>query len=406
MRTLLLWLMPLAMQAASYNLAELELLALKNHPAAALADAGNRAAEGMRKQAGYYPNPTIGLGADEVAGGPIIRGGEWGVFVEQRIVTGGKLGIEKRIAGAGVDAAKASGNTELLQLRRAVRSLFYQALAEQKLVEVRTRLLASAKESAATAAQLMNVGILDQPDVLSARIEAQRAALAASASQTASVRTWRQLAAITGLPPMPLPTLAGNLEPLPAFDAEAISKRVQQESPQIAAALAGIGRADGLLAREKASRIPDLKVRSGLRYNRELLEVNNRPVGKETFLDIGVEVPLFNRNQGNIAAAAAERDRARLGFERLKIEVESRLAGLIKEHQDARFSVQLLRDDILPKAREAQEMYQANYKAMSGTYPQVLMNQRNLFQLEEDTVRSLADAWRTWVDLDSLLLDH
>ena len=209
--------------------------------------------------------------------------------------------------------------------------------------------------------------------------------------------------ALTGLPPNPPPVLEGNLESLPLFDAEAVSKRIQLESPQIAEAMAAITRAEGKLAREKTSLIPDLKVRSGLRYNRELLEVNNRPVGNETFLDIGVEVPLFNRNQGNIAAAKAERDRARLGVTRLRIDLESRLAALVKEHQDARLTVQMLHDDMIPKARQAREMYQSNYKAMSGAYSQVLMAQRDVFQLEADYIRALADVWHGWVEMDALL---
>ena len=59
---------------------------------------------------------------------------------------------------------------------------------------------------------------------------------------------------------------------------------------------------------------------------------------------------------------------------------------------------------MLPKARQALEMYQSNYKAMSGAYTQVLMAQRNSFQLEEDYVRALADAWRSWVEMDGLLV--
>ena len=404
MRYLFLLVMPVLAAAQSYKLEELERLALKAHPAIAQSEAGIRAAEGMRKQAGYYPNPTIGLTADEVAGGPVIRHGEWGVFFEQRVVTGGKIGIEKRIAGAAVDVSKANGKTELLVLQRTVRLLFYQVLAEQKLVDLRTRLLNTAKESATTAAQLVNVGILDQPDLLSAQVESQKAFLAASMAQTGMARTWRQLAAISGLPATPTPVLEGNLEMLPSFDAESVAKRIQQDNPQITEALAEIARSEGMLAREKATRIPDLRVRSGIRYNRELLESNNRPVGKETFLDVGVEVPLFNRNQGNIAAAGAGRDRVRLGVSRLKIDLESRIAAVVKEHQDARITVQLVRDEMLPKARQALEMYQGNYKAMSGAYTQVLMAQRNLFQLEEDYVRALADAWRSWVEMDGLLV--
>ena len=148
MKRLSLFLLPALTLAQTYKLEDVERLALKAHPAIAQSEAGVRAAEGMRKQAAYYPNPTIGLTADEIAGGPVIRHGEWGVFFEQRVVTGGKIGIDKRIAGAGIEAAKASGTVEFMLLRRMVRSLFYQALAEQRLASLRTQLLTTAKDSA------------------------------------------------------------------------------------------------------------------------------------------------------------------------------------------------------------------------------------------------------------------
>src|SRR5215831_14956228 len=68
-----------------------EQLALQNNPTLAQATAAVRAASGKTLQAGLYPNPIIGVTGDENTPGPVIRGGEFGGFVEQRIVTAGKL---------------------------------------------------------------------------------------------------------------------------------------------------------------------------------------------------------------------------------------------------------------------------------------------------------------------------
>ena len=81
------------------RLEDLEKMALENNPTLAQAAADIRAAEGRRLQAGLYPNPTIGAIGDENTPGPIIRGGEFGVYVEQRFVTARKLGKSRNIAG-------------------------------------------------------------------------------------------------------------------------------------------------------------------------------------------------------------------------------------------------------------------------------------------------------------------
>ena len=44
------------------------------------------------------PFPIIGASGAEISTGPIIRGGELGGFLEQRVVTAGKLGLSRRVA--------------------------------------------------------------------------------------------------------------------------------------------------------------------------------------------------------------------------------------------------------------------------------------------------------------------
>ena len=72
-------------------------MALEGNPTLAQAAAEIKAAEGKKLQAGVYPNPVIGATGDENTPGPIIRGGEFGFFVEQRLVTAGKLEKSRNI---------------------------------------------------------------------------------------------------------------------------------------------------------------------------------------------------------------------------------------------------------------------------------------------------------------------
>src|SRR6201996_1306680 len=79
------------------NLDELEQMALSRNPTLSQVNADLRAAEGAKKQAGLYPNPTVGYYGDEIRGGS-YRSGKEGAFVNQTIVLGGKLAAARQAA--------------------------------------------------------------------------------------------------------------------------------------------------------------------------------------------------------------------------------------------------------------------------------------------------------------------
>src|SRR5262245_61851274 len=83
---------------APLSLADLEKMALDRNPSLGQAKASVDAAAGRVTQAGLYPNPVVSGVGDEISSGPIVRGGEFGGAIQQRIVTAGKLGLNRKIA--------------------------------------------------------------------------------------------------------------------------------------------------------------------------------------------------------------------------------------------------------------------------------------------------------------------
>ncbi len=400
--------LPAAAQSA-LKLEDLERMALEKHPALAQASAGVRAAAGRTRQAGLYPNPVMGITGDEIAGGPIIRGGELGGFVEQRIVTAGKLSLDRRVAAEEQKSAGEMADAQKRRLLTAVRMLFYQALGDQRMLEVRSELAKLAGRAVEISRELANVGQADKPDLLAAEIEAQRADLALVSARNAQTRTWRQLAAAVNDLSLKPASLDADLEKTPPLDVEAAAEQIFAESPELHAAEIGSTRSELALRRAKVEKIPDLMIRGGVRYNRELLEQSVggglRPVGREGFFDIGVEVPIFNRYQGRIDAAKADAERSRLEVERTKLSLRTRLAAVYKEYTDARAASERYRSSMLPAARQAYDLYTASFRQMAAAYPQVLIAQRNLFQLQEDYVTALVTCWKSYVEIQGLLLE-
>ena len=145
-------------------------------------------------------------------------------------------------------------------------------------------------------------------------------------------------------------------------------------------------------------------IRGGAHYNRERLELNNRSVGWQASAEVAVELPIFNRNGGNIAAARAEAERAGYAVERTRLSLRRRLAAMYREYQDAVAAAERYRTQMLPKAQEAYDLYLRSFRQMAAAYPQVIISQRNLFQLQEDYTATLVAAWQRAVEIEGLLL--
>ena len=395
-----------AQQEKPLRLEDIEKIALERNPTLLQASADIRAAQGLSRQAGLYPNPFIAVENPDLSFGPVIRGGEWGLVVQQDIVLGGKLGLSRQAAEQDVVKAQAQSEAQRLRVLTSVRGLFYQALAAQRKVEVRNRLVNLVREAVVTSRQLQNVGQADVPDVLEIEIEEQTAELALMSASNEQQQVWVQLASAIGDPNLKMTPLEGDLENIPTFDTQQTLARLLAESPEVKTANADIARAEFALRRAQREAVPDLSVRGGIHYNRELLEANGRPIGRQGSIEVGIRLPLFNRNQGNVEAARAGLDRAQRETERVALSLRSRLAVALREFQDARNIVEKYREQMLPRARRAYELYLAKFRQMAAAYPQALIAQRTLLQLQDDYDEALSDLWRRAAQVEGLLIEN
>src|SRR6202171_5130903 len=295
----------------SITLEELQQIALQNNPTFAQSAANIQAAQGRKKQSGLYPNPTVGYQGEQIRGGS-FHGGEQGFFVQQDIVLGGKLGLNRKIFDQELKQAETEAEEQKVRVVTNVRMSYIQALAAQQTLELRQNLGKLANDAVETTHQLVNVGQADAPDALASEVEAEQAQLAVTMAEQNQQRVWRALAAVVGNPRLSLMQLEGKLEDTPPVNAEDLVEKIVNESPAVRIAELGVKRAEAALARAKRETIPDLQLRGGLQQNGELLsEPGGKSVGLQGFADVGVRIPIFNRNQGNIATAKADAERAK-----------------------------------------------------------------------------------------------
>lgn len=392
------------------KLEDLEAIALERNPTIAQADAAIRAANARRRQAGQFPNPVAGYFVEEFVFRSPGETAEHGAFIEQTIPLGGKLSKAQNVFALERDQAAIGAQAQRLRVTNSIRLLYYEALGAQRLVELRFNLSQLAREAVDITRELANVGQADRPDQLEIEIEAERAEIEWLNSQNDWLRTWQTLAAMVGNPALPPARLAGNPEDdLGPLNETELLDTLLQQSPDIRIARTSVERARAVLARERAERVPDLFLRGGLGYNLERLDpvapaLTGERKGLSGRVEVGVNLPIFNRNQGGIAAAEAEVAIAEADLNRLQLLLRTRFASSFRDYRSAQQLVERYRTRVIPRAREAYQMYLANFRQMAAAYPQVLIAQRTLFQVEVEYARALVQLRERATGLRGFLL--
>jgi cobalt-zinc-cadmium efflux system outer membrane protein len=323
--------------------------------------------------------------------------------VQQTIVLGGKLRLRREVFAQQHRTDELSAEEQKLDVLGAVRVGFYEALAAQKASEIRRQLLQLAMDAAATAHQLANVGQADAPDVLQTEVEAEQAKLDFARSQRQYIQAFRMLSAVAGEPGLPLALLEGDLDHPPEIDTEAWAQNALQESPSIQRAQQDARRAEAELARQQREVIPDVTLRAGEEQNREVDPLSMRAVGAQSFASASIQLPIFNRNQGNIQAAKAELQHSRQEIERVKLSLAHDAQPLLQQYAADKLQTERYRTQMIPRAQRAYELYLQKYQNMAAAYPEVIISQRTYFQLQESYVQTLAELWTTAIRLQNFL---
>jgi cobalt-zinc-cadmium efflux system outer membrane protein len=386
------------------TLEEVQKIASDSNPTLRQAEAEIRAAKARQQQAGLYPNPTVAYTADEIRGGP-VGGGKQGFFVQQTVVTGGKLGLTREVFGKDIKLAAIEAEEQKIRVQTAVKMAFLRVLAAQELLEARRELAKIAQDASETQRRLMNTGQADESEVLEAEVEAQRMRMSARAQENTLREEWRSLAAVIGHPGMALATVAGDLEKdWPDLNEEQAVEAIAKESPAVRIAEAAGERAQSAFARAKREPFPDVQVRGGMEYNHELVGSTSFAKGWEGIAEVAVQIPLFNRNQGNVEAARADLDRAAQEKNRIALTLRERAASAVDQYANARLMAVEYRDEMLPRSKKAYGLMVDRYGQMLAAHPRVLDAQRKLYELQIEYVVALENVWTNGIALEGYLL--
>ena len=426
---------PAAAAGGPQTVAELEQLALARNPTLVQAGANVEDARGRAVQSGLYPNPTVGYNGEQIGTGRGSLGEQQGAFIDQTIVTAGKLRLNRAKFGQEVSQMEWEAVAQQYRVVNGVRSRYYQLLAMRQLIAVREEFVRIADDIVVTLEELVNVGQANKSDLLQGRIEARQARVGLENAKALYLAAWKQLAAFVGQPDLPAGQLQGDLETgdrLPDFDTTLA--HLLEASPELQVARAEVARNQFALRREQLEPIPNVQLRNSTGYNYEVDRVT-------TTVNVGVRLPVFDKNQGNIRSATAQLAKAQADVGRVELDLQRRMARTYARYQTTLAVVELYRPrnpEVFQKVRAA--LRQGDTKVLNdyatsdvgdpakssnledalssylryyfsfqsrparATYPQVLIAQRNYFQLASEYVQALEELRRTEVEIRGLLL--
>jgi cobalt-zinc-cadmium efflux system outer membrane protein len=373
--------------------------ALEGEPALRASRTEIDIARGRRQQAGLRPNPTLSLERrDEPAGTDSLTsaGVEWPLDLFRRR---GRINTAERELTA---AQFAVADRERL-LAAEVRLQYGMTAVAAREVQVADDLVATARRQLDLVRARVETGATppleaDLLEVELRRIEAERLA-AAGRADAALVR----LKQLLGMPPDAPLLLSQTLEDLVAanvIDADRAAPPSPGTRPDVREAEARVTIADARIDQARNEGRFDLSLfGSYMRMDTGFLQLGFNAVGalervrgRFNYLAGGamLMVPLFNRNQGEIAVAQAERAGAVARHDAAELAAP---AAAQARDQRARQAVALYADGVRTLARQNLDVVRQTFELGRATVFDVLAEQRRFLEIEQAYTTALREAW-------------
>lgn len=357
-------------------------IVLRAHPAAAQSAGLEMAAGAEKTAARLFPDPEFEYSRDRgtLTEAPGTRATETGYSVSQTIPWPGTFTAGIRAGDRAADALRAGGEGLRWELAVQARQAFTRLTAARALLDVARAAEDDARSLRDLVTRRADLGESRESDRIKATVEwlrQQRNLAKAEREAEASEAIVRALA----VEPLATPLVIRPVvhDPLPRLDREALAGQIVDRSPRLRAARAEAERQQALLSVVRRGRIPDLDV----------TVFKQKELDKEaTGFALGVKVPLWNANRGEIARADAASRISSAEAGRVRIELVTELQGRLKELQIAGDQVTLLDREILPAAERSVGLVRLSFEEGETSLLDLLDAQRTF----RDTQREAAEA--------------
>jgi cobalt-zinc-cadmium efflux system outer membrane protein len=364
------------------TLADAERLGEAASPSLLAAEAQVREAQGRLKQVGLYPNPDLVLDGTRFTNGDGPK--ETVLSLRQPLPWGSLRDAARAEAQERLAAAERTREQVRCDLLLEIRSAWMRSAFAAAIAEVKEEDLQAARELRQGAEARVAAG--DAPP-----FEARRAAIESSRAEAQSARARGDLGAETaslnlllGRPvaaPARFVAPPGETATEEALD-DLVARALASEPRLAAAAHLAEAAAHGA-ERARAERRPEFALGPTLGREEGLSYVG---------LGLAVRLPLWDRNQGGIAAAEAARDAAKSDVEAERLQATRTVAETWYRFRAARDQQTLLTGDLLKDAETMLDLARQAYQAGETGLLDYLDARRTVLALREESLRARLEA--------------
>ncbi|MGN6543956.1 MAG: TolC family protein, partial [Aureliella sp.] len=378
------------------SLADFEQMALVGNPTLAQAAAQVEAVRGRALQAGLYPNPTVGYTGQQI--GSEGRAGQQGFYVTQMLVTGGRLQLNRAKFAQEATEMQWQALAHQYRVLNSVRMHFYRVLALERLIAVQGEVAHRAEDAAKVTEKQVDEENAERADLLEAELAAKKAQNERDDIRARWLQSWRELAALVGQPNLQPASLQGTLEECECeLEWQESLASILADSPELRIAQAHLRRQQYALKREQVETIPNVQLQGGSQYDFASDKVQAQ-------LQVGVRLPISDKNQGNIRAAQSQLAHAQAEIARVQMSLTQRLATAFGQYQSDRSDARQYREELLPQAREIYELRLESFRKGKGEWSNVKEAQKNYAETGRQYVETLYRLKQEEVAITGLLL--
>jgi cobalt-zinc-cadmium efflux system outer membrane protein len=307
-----------------------------------------------------------------------------GLFFDQPIEIGGKRGRRIEVARQEGSLTEVEIATLVRQVRKNTREAYYAAAYARAASERLSRVVGLTKRLEQIAKDRFNAGDVAQLEVLQSGLEAARAEADLEVARQREVVSLSELNALLNESATKPWELAGTLEDAtPTARLEDLVGRAYQSNPDLQH-LGGEKKVeDSRRSLLKAERIPDLVLDAGIDFNAP------RDFREGPRSQVSMNLPIFTRNQGEIAQSIANSrvlDAETAATER---SVSARVESAFYDLEAQRTQVRLYHDRLLPVARQLESMAEESYRAGKTGILTAIQAQQDVQSVESSYLQSL-----------------
>jgi len=390
---------------AGLTLSALQEIATANSPVLVRATADAAQSYGQVIQVGLYPNPTIGYQSDQIQprltippGATSSGAGQQGGYINQLIKTAGKLSLAQKVSGFDYINALVAVRRAQVDVSTNVRSQFFAALVAQQSVEVNRALAQLADEVYRIQLKQVAAGEAAGYEPLQLYAQAELARNALIQAENSYQAAWKQLAAAVGQPQLPISPLVGRADAAaPMFDRPTLEAALLEQHTDVLTAKNSIAQAQVNLKLQKRVLIPDIESNTYHQYD-------NLAQTYQFGLQFGIQIPISDRNQGNIRSAESQISRSIANLSATQNDLTARLAEAFARYSANRAVAERYREKIVPSLTRAYRALVKRYQVEPEKigFSDIVVAQQNLATALQAYLTALGAQWQAVVDVANI----